>query len=144
MRRITSYALSLAVLAGTAATVQAADLDGAPVVFFPHCPPPAVHVGARKPEKVLAERVFHMRDRWVQAPRVVYVEPFAAPPVTPKYVPAQQAYLASSPCPPSLGPSPGGTWYDGKLFYYNGPTPHRPDTFQIVVEPSVVHGPFGR
>ncbi len=109
------------------------------------CPPPAVQVASRAPLKTLTTLLFRQRGQWVQPPRVVMVEPFHG--VTPgpaKYVPAQTAYLASSRCPPVLGPSAGGSWYDGKVFYYDGTTPHRPDTFMVVIEPAVAHRPKRR
>ena len=57
-------------------------------------------------------------------------------PVTPRSDRPQPGSLSSA-----LGNAPGGTWYDGKVFYYEGTTPHRPDMFMIVVEPSAVYWP---
>ncbi|MHA1552917.1 MAG: hypothetical protein ACTSU0_00725, partial [Alphaproteobacteria bacterium] len=120
----------------------AADLRVPPPNAGAGCPPPAVQAQSRQPLKTFATVLFKRRSAYVQPPRVVTVEPFEG--ITPgpyKYIAPQTAFLASSPCPPSLGYAAGGNWYDGKLFYYDGPTPHRPDGFMIVVEPSVAHLP---
>ncbi len=106
------------------------------------CPPPAVKAKPRASVKSIARLLFLQRGAYVEAPRVATVEPFTGTTPGPyKYIAPQTAFLASSPCPPSLGHSAGGSWYDGKLFYYEGTTPHRPDAFMVVVEPSVVHLP---
>jgi len=139
MRTLTSLALALA--AGAAPAMAAdATFDVPPPVVYGDCPVPAVEAQARPPEAELPTIFTKVRSTWVQPPRVVTVEPFAGTiPGPPKYIEPQTAWLASSECPPSLGHRPGGSWYDGKTFYYEGTTPQRPDEFMIVVEPSELH-----
>ena len=53
------------------------------------------------------------------------------------YVPPQTAYLVSSPtryteCVWPCADAVHRDWYDGRLWYYNGGTPNRPDVFMIL------------
>ena len=150
MRLATLSAVAAAALAASAASAAdvgtpppAADMHVPPPAagaLYGTCPPPAVHASAGEPLRQLTNIIFRNRNSWVQPPRVVTVAPFETTLPGPQIeVPVQTAYLASSACPPSLGHSPGGSWYDGKLFYYEGATPQRPDAFMVVVEPAQVH-----
>ena len=120
MRTIITAGTALAFAALTGATaIHAADYNGpAPHVPSPlagGCPVPPVQAEPRKPEPELVDIILKQRKTWVQPPRVVTVEPFEGTiPGPPMYVEAQTAWLASSECPPVLGWSEGGSWYDGK------------------------------
>jgi len=144
MRSGSLLAVSALFLVASPMTAAAADLKvPPPTAAYTSCPPQPVQVRSRTPLKDLTTILFRRRNAWVQAPEVVTVEPFHGPrPNAKKYVPPQTAYLASSPCPPSLGHAQGGSWYDGKVFYYDGQTPHHPDMFMVVTEPGVVHWPL--
>jgi hypothetical protein len=116
--RLAAASLALGLIAAPAA--EAADLDGI------YAPPPAYAAPSYCPPfgtpKVYYEKRWWMRSK---GPRLVYLNP--PPEAYPIYVTPQQAYIVSDPCPNEYRQN----WYEGKLFYYNGGSPQRPDTFII-------------